>query len=119
MRAKLKRIHSPDVFDLASWEPPTESFAILLQLMVGPDGDPGEESFDLTLCSIGWLEELLRTESIVDLRYHLLVERYDFRQLTTFLEDRVSTCAGSTWGEVALQVGRLGRWEFESYVEQA
>lgn len=47
MIAELKRIHSPDVDDLSSWMPEDSNFSILLQVMAGPAGSPGEESFDV------------------------------------------------------------------------
>jgi hypothetical protein len=52
MRAQLKRIHSPDVQDLSACVPEVrDRFGFLLQMMVGPKGSEGEESFDLCVCT--------------------------------------------------------------------
>src|SRR6266700_5736085 len=72
MRAELKRLHSPDVTELRDWVPDDVDFAILLQIIVGPMNAAGEESFDVTLCSIACLERRLASEKIIA-GYHLLV----------------------------------------------
>lgn len=114
MRAALRHIHSPDVHDLRSWVP-SEDFAVLLQLMVGPDNADGEESFAVTLCTPGWLEVQASREGIVDCRHHVVVTDYDFGTMEQYFQRRVAACQGDTWPEVAAQVGRLGLWEFEDY----
>ncbi len=52
MNAELKRLHSPDVYDLENYQPENlEMFGFLLQAMVGPEGKEGEESFDIEVCT--------------------------------------------------------------------
>lgn len=116
MKAELRRLHSPDVSDLTSWSPDGD-FGVLVQLMAGPEGGPGEESFDITLCTAGWLAGRVRLEGIVDARHHLLVDSYDYDRLERYLSERVSACEGESWSEVAMRLGRLGKWEFEDYRE--
>ncbi len=117
MKAALRHIMSFDVPDLAAWTPPTADFAIGIRLLVGPDGEEGEESFDLTVCSPGWLVARVRDECVVDARHHLVVENFDYRLLAGYLERRVEACRGSSWDDVAQQLARLGYWEFEDYRE--
>jgi Immunity protein 8 len=116
MRATLLRLHSPDVHDLSSWSPDGD-FGILVQLLVGPVGGPGEESFDITLCTAGWLAARARKERIVDARHHVIVHAYDYDLVEQYLRARVAALEGSTWDEVAERLGRLGHWEFEDYRE--
>lgn len=117
MRAELRRLHSPDVADLTSWSPAEGDFGVLIQLMVGPEGGPGEESFDITLCTPGWLAELVQQQGIVDARHHFVVQTYEYDRLHRYLRELVSACDGESWGEVASKVARLGKWEFEDYRE--
>jgi len=117
MRAQLRRLHSPDVDDLSTWSPGDPSFAILVQLFVGPEGATGDEAFTLTLCTPGWLAQRASGEKIVDLRHHLLVEKFDYPRLLDYLERRIDSIDGTSWPEVAVVIGRLAAWEFEDYVD--
>src|SRR5262249_48647221 len=75
------------------------------------------ESFDVTLCTPGWLAERVRHEGIVDGRHHLFIAKYDYDRLERYLRERVSASEGASWDEVASQVAWLGAWEFEDYRE--
>lgn len=116
MRAALVRLHSPDVDDLRCWVPEGD-FGILVQLIVGPEGERGEESFDITLCTSGWLSQLVREMGIVDARHYVIVNTYNYDEVERYLTRRVSACEGPSWDGVADKVGRLGHWEFEDYRE--
>jgi hypothetical protein len=106
---------SLDVDDLAGWTPESESWRLGLRILAGPDDGPGEESFDLTVCSVAWLEEQVRRDGVVDARHHLIVEWYDWPKVRAYVERFVQRCQGDTWRDVAEQLSRLGYWEFEDY----
>jgi len=116
MRAALKHVQSPDIVDLATYcpEEPTK-FCFLLQMMVGPAAQEGPESFDVTVCTPQWLAEHCPTDAILVGRHHLLVMEYDFVRIHNYLRQLIEACVGENWEEVALQVGCLGKWEFEDY----
>jgi hypothetical protein len=58
MRAELKSLDlDPDPSTLP--DDPAE-FSFLARMIVGPPGTPGEESFDVTVCSPEWLAEASR-----------------------------------------------------------
>jgi len=114
--ARLLRLHSPDVRDLGSYVPEDRRrFGFLVQLMAGPSDSEGEESFDFILCSPEWLAQELRPNDVLIGRHHLIVREYNYGAVLRFLEDYCKQCVGNTWEEVALQLGRLGKWEFEDY----
>ena len=83
--------------------------------MAGPDDGPGEESFDFTVCSVGWLADQVRRDGLLDGRHHLIVEFYDWQVLRDFIERRVWRCEGPSWPDVTEKLARLGHWEFEDY----
>lgn len=116
MRPQLKHVHSPDVEDVESYAPPdTGRFGILVQLMVGPEGHDGEESFDVVLCTPRWLAEQVEEAGVLDLRHHLLVDSWDWGRVLDYVERFLASVEAPSWPEVAAIVGRLGRWEFEDY----
>ena len=116
MRAELKRLHSPDVENVASYVPDRGGdFGFLLQVMAGPQGSEGEESFDVFVCTPDWLRRNRSGTDIIIGRHNLIVFEYNYQRLHSFLSEYCSKCSGATWQDVAEQLSRLGKWEFEDY----
>jgi hypothetical protein len=116
MHAVLKSLDlDPDPSSLPG--DPAE-FALLARMIVGPADSPGEESFDVTVCSPEWLAEASRkVGGIYDARHHLVVnvEDFDVRALHEWLSARVRNVQADTWPEIGERLSRLGYWEFEDY----
>jgi hypothetical protein len=116
IRAEVKRLHSPDVHDLSTYVPDdSDNFGILVQVMAGPVGGEGEESFDVVVCTPNWLRDKLGPTEVKMGRHYLLVKQYDFAVLMRFITGFAAECRGTTWQDAALRMGRLGKWEFEDY----
>ena len=110
VRPVLKRLHSPDVFDLESLSPADPScFSFLLQAMYGPAGSEGEESFDILVCRPKWISGEVEREGIIDGRHHLIVSRFDLAQIRALLERYAMASAANTWEQAASKLSRLGR----------
>src|SRR4051812_21882126 len=116
MRAVLRRLHSPDVADLPAFAPESAEFGFLLQLMIGPEDGDGEESFDLVVCTPGWLAQRLVDRPLLG-RGYLFVQEYRFQALESYLRRLVEQVEGTSWGEVAGKLSRFALWEFEDYQE--
>lgn len=118
MRAVVKRFHSPDVDDLAKFQPDEpEKFGFLLQVMVGPKDQTGEESFDIEICTPKWLMERYRKEDVIPGRHRLIIFEYNYQRLVQFIRDYCERWEGKSWEELAEKISRLGHWEFEDYKE--
>jgi len=116
MNVELKRVHSPDVYDLESFEPDdAKNFGFLLQVMVGPEGGEGEESFDIEICTPSWLEENYGLDDVVIGRHHMIVQQYSYKKLIQVISDLLKECSGADWNEAANKISRFGMWEFEDY----
>ncbi|MES2662168.1 MAG: immunity 8 family protein [Pseudomonadota bacterium] len=118
MNAELKRLHSPDIYDLENYQPEhPRKFGFLLQAMVGPKGKEGEESFDLEVCTPGWLEEAYGPDEVIIGQHYLIVREYNYQRIVASIENFLRDCSGKNWREVGEKVSRLGKWEFEDYIE--
>ncbi len=114
---KLKALHSPDIFQIDNASVDSKvAFCILVQAMFGPANTDGEESFDILVCNVKWVEQRL-TDGPFSGRHYLIVSHFDPSQIRAFLNDFAGSCSGQNWHEVAVKLGRIGKWEFEDYVE--
>nr|WP_264086351.1 immunity 8 family protein [Amycolatopsis lexingtonensis] len=106
---------TPDI-DPESYVPEDpECFMFLVQLIAGPAGEPGEESFCFEVCSAGWLRARARQEGPITGRHHVVVDRFDWPALVAYFDGLVTGCGGADWHEVTAKLSRYGLWEFEDY----
>jgi hypothetical protein len=116
MRAVLKSLDlEPDPSTLSD---DAAEFSLLARMIVGPPDSPGEESFDVTVCTPEWLARACtRVGGIYNARHHLVVnfEEFDQVRLRAWLSARVQELEAENWSEVGQRLGRLGYWEFEDY----
>ncbi|WP_434572532.1 immunity 8 family protein [Pseudomonas sp. Z3-8] len=116
MNAELKRVHSPDIYNLESYHPEcSDNFGFLLQAMIGPAGEDGEESFEIEVCTPKWIEKNLGEGGVLIGMHYLIVREYNYQKIVQVIEKFLLGCSGASWSEVSKKVSRLGFWEFEVY----
>jgi hypothetical protein len=116
VKAVLKGLHSPDARDLDTFSPPDpKCFRLLLQAMFGSNDAPGEESFDILVCTPAWLALEVERKGKVSGRHYLIVREFNLSMIKSFLTDLARDSVGQTWEEVAEKLSRVGKWEFEDY----
>lgn len=116
MRAKIKKLHTPDASSLANFAPDDISdFCLLVQIIVGPEGADGEESFDLEVVTPKELARRADRTGPVSGRHLLIVNQFDSSEIQTWIEKAVAACSGRDWKEIASRLSRIGHWEFEDY----
>lgn len=116
MKAELKRLHSPDIADLRSFMPAApDRFSFLLQMIVGPFGQEGEESFDAVVCTPSWLKIEVDRCGIMAGKHYIFMNTYNYDKLVKYIESCCNKATGDSWQEIAEQLQCLGRWEFENY----
>lgn len=115
MRARVRRLHSPDV-DLDTYRPADPAdVGVLVQVIVGPADGPGEESFDVVVCTPRWLERHTQRDGPLVGRHHLIVSEYDAKQVREFLVRLFEAEQADSWRALAERLARYGQWEFEDY----
>jgi hypothetical protein len=95
--------------------PDPENDAFTLRMLVGSADTPGMESFDVLVCTPGWLAKEVREHGPQVGRHMLILETLDLAQAQTFLRRRVEQLMAPAWSEIAEKIARLGYWEFEDY----
>jgi hypothetical protein len=116
VKAEVRFFHSPNIDSLSLYVPPDpDNFAFLLQVMVGPSDRPGEELFDVEVCSPQWLSDRLQQEQLMIGRHHVFVAGHDWDRISALITRWVARCEGNSWSEVVQEVGRLGHLEFKDY----
>ena len=115
MKAEIKYLHSPDILDLKNYIPEMEdNFSFLLQIMVGIKGKPGEESFDIIICTPKWLSENFKNDDMVVGLHYMIVFEYSYQNLYQKLSE-LMCIEGNNWEEIAHKLSYIGKWEFENY----
>ncbi|MCF7484267.1 immunity 8 family protein [Vibrio sp. J1-1] len=115
MKAKLKRIYSPDVDFDSFWPEDTENFGFLLQAMIGPEGEDGEESFGIQVCTPEWLKSRYSENDVLFGRHMMIVFDYDIDRIKSHIVKYCDRCVGDNWSDIASKLSRIGLWEFEDY----
>ena len=98
---------------LAEWAPEDpEDFEITLDFYACPENENTADAFTVRVCSPN---RFLRdhSDSIVSAENTIFMRRFNGVQLIRFLEDRCSRTEGDDWLSIAVQLNRLGRWEFD------
>jgi Immunity protein 8 len=111
--AELRGLSCTDIPSLEAFRP-QGPFGISISAMVGPAGQPGEESFEFTLCTPEWFAENMKATFVLG-RHYLFVKDYNYTALERFVRSYCQKCMASSWTEVAGKVAHLGYWEFENY----
>jgi hypothetical protein len=119
MKPELRKIHSPDIWDLSNPMVDNEKpFSILIQAMFGSEGGEGADTFDFEVCNALWLKEKAQGGPLSG-RHYIVVSHFNIGEITAWLNEIASNISGDTWQEVAEKIGRYGQWEFEDYTPYA
>lgn len=118
IKAQLRYLHSPDVPDLRLFAPEDPTcVGVLVQAMIGPEGEVGAESFDFLVCTPKWLMDQVGENEARWGRHHLLIGCYDFAVVEKSIQRLCKDAVGPGWEVVASYLARFGKWEFEDYAE--
>ena len=115
MRASLRSVYRSDV-DVHTYVPDRpEDDGLWIRLMVGPADSPGDESFDVLVCTPLWLRRRIGENGPQIGRHRLIVDPMNLQKATDYLRGQVEALQAPNWRALAEKIARLGHWEFEDY----
>ncbi|MCR4811718.1 MAG: immunity 8 family protein [Bacteroidales bacterium] len=112
MKSHIINYHSPDV-DIDNFTPTIpDEFAFLLQVFVGVQDEPGDECFDIFVCTPKWIERHHSKEAVLIGLHTIIVQGFDLKKLLKAIEELVCI-EGSSWQEISNRIGYVGLSEFD------
>jgi hypothetical protein len=107
--SEVKQIISADITNFDSYLPEDEeTFSFPLQVLVGPKGEPSEESFNIQVCTPKWLLSRYNENEIILGAYKLIVFKFDMERILARVRKIFDNCDGKDWNEIAIKLSRVG-----------
>ncbi len=112
LQGDLKRLHSPDLADLAGACPQDPAnFRICVRAAVGVVGQEAADQFDFQVCTPAWLVDHV-TEPL-SARGYLIVPRYDYAPLHAAIARLCAGTTGPDWQTIAARLNLAAHWEYD------
>jgi hypothetical protein len=89
-------------------------FGILVRVVIGAKGEPGEDSFDVMVCTPKWISDQFREpyKDHIFGRHYLIVASWSFAELRGIISELVEGIGGDDWQDFASRLDRYMHWEF-------
>lgn len=119
MKAELRHLISPDIDERTFWPEEDDNFGFFVQALVGPEGEEGEESFGIQVCTPKWIATKGINQVFGDFGIFgnnmLIVTEYDWDKIKQLIAKLCAETTGENWTEIAHKLARYGEWEFADY----
>ena len=116
MKPEIKSFHSPDVFDLTTYQPNEKNnFGFLLEVEIGILGQEGADLFFFMVCTPEWFANFNKSKNVIFGSHYIFMYEYDYTILCNALLSYTGDIEKDTWDEIAAKLNRIGAWEFEDY----
>lgn len=87
-------------------------------MLVGAEGEEGEDIFQFDVCSPDWLARELEACPAIWGSRLLVLARFDPEAVETQVRKRLRHAVGVDWNSIAQKIGQWATWEFEDYADQ-
>jgi len=116
MKPIIHQVSCWDHPNVRTWEPlDSADVAEELMLHIGARGTKGADNFTLRVATPTGLSGLPSERGIIATRPLLVMARYDYEDLWSYLEETVKECEAETWLDCVAKLGRYFRWEYEDF----
>lgn len=82
---------------------------------MGPDGFPGEESFQFIVCMPRHLARQIEVEGIIFGRSFTIVKTVDISLILAGIRSKIERIQASSWLEIVRKISHFGSYEFEDF----
>jgi len=118
MRPIVREICTVAHEDLESFRPgDPANFETVVRMMIGPEGEQGSESFDISVCTPSWLEDQCQQSGYFFPQRRLVVSHWNPNHIKEFISKRISTMTAESWKDLAAKISEFSHWEFKDYRE--
>ncbi|WP_037285315.1 Imm8 family immunity protein [Saccharibacillus sacchari] len=90
-----------------------DDFLIQIELDIGAESMQGSETFVIDVISPTRLEKTLELNETEFGRGMLITRNYDVSRVRSSIQKRLQTCSGETWAEIASNLSKYFRWEYD------
>jgi hypothetical protein len=116
MKAEIKYLNSPDIYDLELYIPKEkDNFGFLLELEIGILNKEGGDLFNVMVCTPKWFSENYKSVKIIFGLHFIFMFEYEYTILYNMILNYINNIEEETWDGIALKLSYLGKWEFEDY----
>jgi hypothetical protein len=113
MKLVIHRVSCWEHPNVRTWEPPDpDDVAEELMLDIGSRGNRGTDNFTLRVATPKGLSRSPSERGIIAARL-LVMARYDYDDLWSWLEKTVEACEAETWLDCVAKLSRYFFWEYE------
>jgi len=117
MKVEIRELFSTDTGSTAldEYSPgDPANVGILVRSVLGVSEEPGEDSFDVMVCTPNWLADHLHhhPERHIFGRHHLIVQRWDYVELRKIITGLIERLDGQDWHEFGTRLDGYMHWEF-------
>jgi hypothetical protein len=118
MKPNIRHIGLPKGDELESFQPDDPSNVYTtVRAMIGPEGELGEESFDISVCTPDWIGRECERKGHFLIRRLLVVSHWNVELVRGAIGNIISSVTGDSWPEIATKLATIAFWEFEHYRE--
>lgn len=111
-RSFIKELHSPDI-NLETYSPSVkDNFGFLLQVIVGIEGEQGEECFDVYVCTPKWIEQNYTSQTILIGLHAMIVQEYNQGRLIEAIKELFCK-EGSSLSNISCELSYYGLSEMD------
>jgi len=115
LKAEFRSLSSTDEIDLERYMPDDQqNFCFKLRVIAGLPNDIREDYFDIKVCTPQWLMKKKSNQDFIIGRHHLIVFEFNFERIKNFIQTFVENQTGDNWEEIAIKIGCLGKWQYET-----